>query len=238
MAPSREQRAKEALNKIRELERVSRTATSRRAKVEAAIKKIQLFHDLGRNLPPRQRHKDAYGRGIIKDEADRLHINEDTVRKARAFAEGYTKEELRELCRRIREVQTDQEEGLAVFEKTHVIRLLSIPEGEEREVLQEQAIQSAWSCAELEAEIAKKYGPRRQGGRRRRVPADPGGLLTQLVRLCESWRRWHAALGSEDGDQSRMKNLPSGIRRQVETTTQAVAALQEAVEKRLRKERE
>ena len=108
------------------------------------------------------------------------------------------------LKRVITEVQPDQDDGYAVFTRTHVIRLLSV------EALpcasSASAIRGGWSTAELEAQIAARYGTRRDGGRKRRFPGDALGLLAQLERLCETWRRWVTLVtpgGGQGGSETR-----------------------------------
>lgn len=83
-------------------------AKSNHEKVETAIKKIEEFHALGLSLPKKLSHKEVYRRQIIEHEGEQLRVNQDTLRKARGFAdpvEGYTTEELNDLCDLIREVQ-------------------------------------------------------------------------------------------------------------------------------------
>lgn len=222
-----------AAQKIRAADEQSRAATSRAEKVEAAILKIEAFHELGRNLPAGQDRKEDYGRGIIDDEAGRLHINPDTVRKARVFADpddGYRREELAELVRLIREEQMEQDERLAIFGQTHIIRLLSVHPRQRRAALQRECIRKGWSTSKLEAEIAKRFGTRRQGGRTRRVPAnDSAALLTQLEALCERWRRWHRSLKEE------AVTVPARLGAEVESVSAQVLSLQKKVVKALGK---
>src|SRR6185436_18409035 len=103
----------------------------------------------------------------------RWDVNPDTLRKARQFAdpvEGYTAKELKELCVLIDQVQSCQDPRLPLFTKTHVIRLLSVRSRTQRKHLQQKAVRQAWSIAQLKGEIAKRYGTRREGGRRRYLP--------------------------------------------------------------------
>ena len=153
-------------------------ARIRRQKVEEAVEAILDFFDLGRSLPRKLPHKEAYDQSIVDREAKRRGINPDTIRKARQFADaptGYSEAEVQALCRLIREVQNDREVGEPVFGKTHLIRLLSVPK-RTRQALARRAIEKSWSVADLEAEIARRFGTRRQGGgarssRGRRPPA-------------------------------------------------------------------
>jgi len=209
MAKSRQQRARDAIKQIRLADKLSRGATSRPEKVEAAITKIRAFHELGQHLPPRQGHRDVYGRGIIDGEAERLHVSPDTLRKARVFAdrvEGYTRKELNELCRLIQKVQPGQDEALAILERSHLVRLLSVRSKVKRAALQEECIRSGWSTAELDTEIAKRFGTRRAGGRRRKIPLDLTDFLIQMELNCEQWRRWKEEL-SRDPEEVIAKHI-------------------------------
>ena len=160
-----------------------------------AVDSIRELHSIGRSLNAPASGTEDSGRMSIADVAAREGMNADTVRKARRFAdpdEGYTPAELDDLCEQIRRVQGAQAVSKPVFGRTHVLRILSVPE-RGRKGLQAAAIRGAWSTAELEAEIAARYGSRRDGGRKRRIPADTLGLLAQVEGQCEAWRRWHAA---------------------------------------------
>jgi len=219
-------------------------AESRKQKVEGAIKVIKDFHALGLSLPKRQAHADAYDQDIIKTEAEKKGINGDTLRKARQFADpedGYSARELkelvkliRELVKLIREVQLHQDDKLAVFSKTHIIRLVSVPK-QRRLSLQKKVIQKGWSTAKLETEIATRYGTRRSGGRRGHVPRDAIGLLTQVEKLCETWRRWLAEVTPEETeddakpDHAMLDELPKAIQKQIRGVGTSLAELQKDV---------
>lgn len=215
---------------------------TRRQQVAAAVKAIRAFHELGRSLPAKASHKEGYGQGTVTVEAEKHGLNPDTVRKARQFADpvsGYTVSELNALCRSIREVQ--QEQDGAVFGRTHLIRLLSVPK-KQRAKVQSLAIESGWSTAELEAHIAARFGSRRDGGRKRRVPSDLQGALVQLEGLCEGWRRWaEAVVGDESDDQQRKGRkrveLPAELFRSVLAATKAIADLHDEVNRELQTRR-
>ena len=218
---------------------------ARRAKVTAAVRAIRDFYALGQSVPKKQAHKDAYDQGTVDAEAKKRGINPDTLRKARQFADaagGYTPGEVNDLCRLISTVQPDQDDGDAVFGRTHLIRLLSVPK-HRRAALQEAAVRGGWSTGELEARIAARYGSRRDGGRKRRLPSDALGLLTQAERFCESWRRWVGLL-SPDPEQLKGKSkaptlddLPPRVRRLVQDADAVMAKLHEAATEELKARR-
>lgn len=220
-------------------------AETRKQKVEGAIKAIKDFHTLGVSLPEKQDHKDAYDQGTIEAEAKKKGISGDTLRKARQFAdpkEGCTASELRELVKFIREVQPDQDDKLAVFSKTHIIRLVSVPK-RRRLSLQKKAIEEGWSTAKLETEIATRYGTRRSGGRKGHVPRDAIGLLTQIEKMCETWRRWLAEVTPDateddaDVEHAMLAELPKAIQQQVRSVGAGLAELQKSVTAELKTRR-
>lgn len=214
---------------------------ARKAKVAAAVKAIRDFHALGRSLPRKQAHRDAYKQRTIGTEAKKRGLNPDTARKARQFADpaaGYTTAEVRALCQLIRGVQPGQGDECAVFGRTHLIRLLSVTK-HRRAGLQAAAVRGGWSTAELEAQIAARYGSRRDGGRRRRLPSDVLGLLAQVERLCESWRRWVALVTPAAAGQASkaaapsLDGLPADVRRRVRDADAAMAKLHVAATEEL-----
>src|SRR5262249_38136863 len=151
---------------------------SRRMKVQAAVKRIRQFYALGRRIIRREADEPTRRGGVIREEAERLGRSQDTVRKARQFATedvGYTRRELKELCRTVMEMQPAQPADLAVVGLSCVIRLLTVRPKARRARLQRRFIKEGWTVAEVEAEIATRCGPRREGGRRRPVPRHPPG---------------------------------------------------------------
>lgn len=178
---------------------------SRADQVEKAIKKIKKFHELGRRLPSNQGHREVYGKHLLATESSRNGVNEDTLRKARQFADpsdGYSEEQMEALCALIRKYQPDQEEKKPVFGKTHVILLMRVPK-RDRKKLVERAVKEAWSTEELRSNIvlnAEKDNPKRarhDRGRRPHIPSDLNGLFIQMGRMCKEWRRWDAELRRE-----------------------------------------
>lgn len=204
------------------------------AKVDAAIQAIQEFFQIGQQLTQKQSHKASYGQDTVGAEAKKYNLNPDTIRKARQFADpvrGYTESEVKELCSLIRTLQTNQRG--AIFGRTHLIRLLSVPK-QKRGKVQKLAIECRWSMAELESLIASRFGSRRDGGRKRRVPSEVIGVLVQIEGLCESWHRWAEIVtppesnikqrGTRDGVE-----LPGKLSELVHATTVAMTTLHRAV---------
>jgi hypothetical protein len=208
----------------------------RRVRVAEAVRKIRAFYTLGRAIPRKQPHRDAYNQRVVEAEAERLGTNTDYVRKARQFAdpiEGYTPQELNELCRLIKAVQLTQDDRKAVFGTSHLLRLLTVRPRRRRAALQRRAIEGGWSVSELKLHIAKSFGTRRDGGRRRRIPSDRTALLAQLERMAEEWRRWQAELSREPGPGAAghvlLADLTEEMQKRIAAASAAVLRLQRAV---------
>lgn len=209
-------------------------ANSRRKQVLQAIQQIRAFHQMGRESVRERSGRGTYRDRAIDQEAEARELNADAVRKMRQFADpeaGYTPDELSELCRMIKTVQVDQDEHEGIFNRTHVIRLLTVRPKRRRAKLQTEAIEQGWTCAELEAEIARRFGTRRHGGRRRRVARGEAELMTQIERMCEEWRRWHEELTRllKEGDQEKEPVLSAKVRRQVDDASEQLLGLQKTV---------
>jgi hypothetical protein len=205
-------------------------------RVAEAVRKIRAFYDLGSAIPRKQPHRNAYSQHVVEAEAERHDTNEDYVRKARQFAdpvEGYSRQELDELCRHIKCVQPGQDDREAIFGTTHLLRLLTVRPKRRRAALQRRAIEGGWSVSELKLEIARSFGTRRDGGRRRRIPSDRTAFLAQLERMAEEWRRWQAELSREPGAGEAghvlLEELPQEVRRRIAAASAAVWRLQQAV---------
>ena len=215
-------------------------STARGKRVAEAVRAIRELHAAGRKVPPKQPHRDAYNQGTLQVAGEQLGLSTEAARQARQLADpvaGYTADELRELCDLIREVQPGQADDLPVFGKTHLVRMLTVPKPR-RPVLQREAVRGAWSTARLESEIAARFGSRRSGGRKRRVPRDAEGLLVQIEGMCEAWRRLLAEVDvdavEENPGHAVLADLPDAVRRQVRAAGRTVAALQNSVTHELR----
>lgn len=208
---------------------------SRRDKVEEAVREIRDFYDMGRKVEPKRPHKEAYGKNLVEHDARLWQEKASSIQKAREFAnpeDGFTRHELTELCRLIREVQIHQDEDKAVFTRSHLIRVLSVRPKRRRRAFQREVIENGWSYAEMEAEIAKRFGSRRHGGRKPRLPRDKAGLLVQVEGTCESWRRWDEAFSALVNDDKHI--LPAAIQGQIKAVSKDLRKLHLAVIEQLK----
>ena len=163
------------------------------------------------------------------------------MRKARQFATseaGFTKDELDELCVFIIQNQMSQDATLPVFGKSHVIRLLTVRPKHRRKALQGAAIKNAWSVSRLEAEIGKRYGTRRDGGRQRRIPKDQADFFLQIEQMTERWRRWWREVTRKPEELKEqhvlLSDIPPEMGKKVKKASKAVIDLQTAVVEHLK----
>jgi hypothetical protein len=200
-----------------------------RDEVERSIREIREYHRQGRaslrELPERGR----YGQRALDEQAERLGWNVTRLRKARQFADpaaGYSREQLNELFRLLRAHRP-------VFGTAHAGVLVTASWAEGRAELQRLCLEGNWSKAELEAHVKARLGPRRFGGRRRRVAEDPIQALVQLDEFADSWQRWYAIAVERPQDNGRGKSvldrLPEPVRIETRKVQRAVRRLREAV---------
>jgi hypothetical protein len=196
--------------------------------VTEAIREIRAYHDQGRQslreLPERGKH----GARAIDEQAERLGWNPTRLRKARQFAragEGYSRDRLNELCRLLREHRP-------VFGTAHVGLLVTVP-WPEREEIQRKCVEGNWSMTELQAELKRRYGSRKEGGRRRQVPSEPADVLLQIDELADSWERWYKVIAPkpEEGQKKKtiLRTLPENVQERVRAVNKAIKQLREVV---------
>jgi hypothetical protein len=197
--------------------------------VRSALAKLQEFYDLGRqSLQARPAGRAAQGARENEKEARRRGVTLYMLLKARLFANserGYTPQELRELCDLCKRHQT-------AFGPSHAIALISIPK-RQRAAIQRKAIEQGWSKHRIDAEIAKRFGTRGEGGRRPIITSRPEDLYLWIDGWAETWRRWHEALTGDRGQgtkpQLTSRNLPTGLGPRIKAAHKAVSLLHKAV---------
>ena len=151
--------------------------------VEKAIEKIEDRYAIGKEILKQCGSPSPYG--LIKELAKEYGINRDHAQKLRAMAsreKGYTKRELNHWFREFRKAEF----ALTI---SHFIKLISIPKGQERDHLTQEALSNRWSSHRLQAEIVACLGRRQEGGRRPTVIT--GEVFeAELGRTLWAWDRW------------------------------------------------
>ena len=215
------------------------TMSAIREQINQVVRELRAFHDLGKQSLTARPGRAPHGSGTTDTEAEDRRINANFLRKARGFADpktGYNRQELDALCRAVRDhFETFLDRG-AAFGVSFILRLVTIPKANgERDRIQRRLFSSGWSTAEFDAEIRRRYGRRRQGGRQKRVGVG-NELLGQLEAFCASWSRWYMRIDPKDGDagEQPINKLPVGVRDVVTRTANAIARLQKAIEEALK----
>jgi hypothetical protein len=147
--------------------------------MDQAIAEITKFHAIGsrslEEFPDRLPHGDA------KKAGTHAGMSSERLRKARAFARGFSK---RELIRLRREIELG---GIPVGVQ-HMVRLLRLPANRRWKFLRD-TIDQKWSCKQLATAIRQTTGRRRAG--RAPMVRDRSEAIQHLVAICEQWKRLH-----------------------------------------------
>lgn len=212
--------------------------SSRDQKITKNITRILKFYKKAIKIPIINNKKSTYGKKQILEYAKKLNLNEDKTRKARQLANTFTRDEIESLCKEIQTVQSKLESEKRPFTLSHLLRSLTVPERSNRWTFIRKTIKEGWSVRKLNEEIAREFGTRRQGGRKGRIPKDPGSFLKQLERSCQTWRRWfHEVSKPEDqieGEHCTLEDLPQTIKTQVKQLGTLMDQLHSAIEEELR----
>ena len=208
-----------------------------RAEVAAAIQAIRDYWVLGRSCLDEVPERGGYGEKVFADLARQMREadppgkwSETKVRKACQFAregEGYSRRHLDDLCKLLRD--HDRAIGTAFI---GLFVTVSWQEG--REDLQRRCVEEGWSKHRLQAAIKKLLGPRRYGGRHRRVGPDVADALVQLDGMADSWERWLRFAAEKDGRRkSLLDRLPETVRKEAASVGRAMRRLRKAVSGKL-----
>jgi hypothetical protein len=189
--------------------------------VEVGIKKVRAFCRLGskslKQVPGRMKYRG------MEQQAEKHGVSQEHLRKARVAADadrGYSEVELNDLFEQCRTAQFP-------IGPTFLIRLLSVPKGTRRLAIQRRAVKLHWSVAKLESQIAKQYGARNSGGRRRNIPSDPIDALVQLESLTEEWIRWRRSLSRNAGHEEKVsaRDFSRPVRQQINRVAEQIEKL-------------
>ena len=164
----------------------------------------------------------------LRREAAERKTNLDTLRKLRQLVDpkrgGYTRDELAELCRQCMR-------GGHPISRSVLFQLLRIQDTAERAKFAERLIKERWKRQRVNVEIRKRFGARRSGGRKRKLPIAVPDAMAALDGMCRDWLRWCAQLEDTESDTPHVawNQLPTDVRRQLESARQAIETLQAAV---------
>lgn len=171
--------------------------------VKQSIEEIREYHAIGAKSRERRPGRAKHGKFEVDEEAKGWSVTK--FLKARQFAAAYSADDLDDLCEHVRK-------HLPQFGTAHVGILVTIPDAKVRKKLQIRCIEKNLSKAQLIALVKRHFfGPRSSGGRHRRVPRDPGLLLTELRLMSESWCRWMAIAKPGTVDEAALPRIAEEI---------------------------
>jgi len=156
--------------------------------VEQAIRTLQAFYEAGRQSLEEYPGRMPYGK--MKEQARKYRLHAEMLGKARVLAHppaGYTPAQMAALYGLIR--NHGFWHGRPVG-PSHVIRFLTIHGQRQRAAFQRDAIVGKWSRKRLDAELAARFGRRREAFRKSPAPATPADALYEILRLSERWLRY------------------------------------------------
>lgn len=188
------------------------------AKAKRMADKLYAHHRLG---------LEALGSDLSTGKFAAAHgMNENTMRKIKAFARHYTGDELAELCRLRRPNGLPLQWGYIPY-------LLTISDKEERRRMQQRVIDNGWTAPQLARAVAKEHRAPSGHGRPMKPPATPEAGLEQLMAEAQMWiRRCEVVmLKVEPGS---MKPLGCGLRRRAEEAVRVLDKVQKTAEEAAR----
>ena len=210
-------------------------ATKRRevaAATAAAVADLRKAHEIGSEILEVYPADKPLGSKTIKELADRLGLkNADQVRGFRRFANQYSEKDLNRLCG-----LCEQYDRVVGF--TLVVKIMQIADKAQRRKYERQMIAEGWSYDELQV-IRFKTGRRPKVGRHPKLPSTTEQMLVMLEGMCMRWGRLYDALSQSTDSESHigLKDLTTGVRKQLKAATEAIGTLETAIAHRLKESR-
>jgi hypothetical protein len=211
--------------------------TANRTQVEATLAEIRHFYQAGRkSLEMRARGQRAEELSL-QQEAAKVGLHPSRLFKARRMADphdGYSQDELDALSAGVRRSASRFEQRGTAFTLTHLVRLLDVPKAAgRRSRIQKQLLRQGWSVSEFDSAVLLRSDRRTHVGRRPRIGADRAAVLLQIVRHCESWKRFCDDLARTPDKRKPfdIADLSAGIRARLKAAVAAVESLRAECEK-------
>ena len=166
-----------------------RTLREKVTNSEQAAARLRAYHQIGTVVAGVVPGTTVYGENRFAELAEAIGRQASWLHKLRAFAKGYTKRDLNELCKLAEYVSW-----------SHVVLLLSVDNKQKRAALQRQIEKNAWSKEDLRRAMKAQAVERHAGGRPLSRQKDPQAGLRQLVEECEHWLRLCREVWVADGE--------------------------------------
>lgn len=188
-----------------------------------SLAEVRRYHALGIDSLA-QVSDGAYG--MMADEARRLSLPQEYLRKARQFASQYDAAALNDLCRQC------QDGGYAIG-WSRVILLLSVAPRHRRAVVRD-AVASRWTRQQLAAEIRRRFGRRAKSGAGRPTKlgsdATPDAAYVKGAELCAKFGSFMTAMRRPEGEREPLlATLPPSTRACLLRAEKMMGALQRAL---------
>ncbi len=203
--------------------------------VKHSIVMLREFYRHGKRAPVGRNH----GQNKIAAAAEKIGVNEDTLRKARVFANpevGYTRVELNELIDQLKSHTYSGKRWR--FGRTHMIRLISVRDRAGRKSLQDEVIDRELTCSQLDRVIRQRYGSRKRAGRHRFLPRERAELLSEIDHECDSWHRWWQTLTRIEEGTTRLAQLPKAVQTKLRETAAGIEKLQKSAQRAAARQQE
>lgn len=164
----------------------------------------------------------------MSDEAERLGVGQELLRKCRVFAVRYTADDVDAL---IDDAAAHGFDLSFLF----VVRLLRLARPQRKQV-QTQMIRGGWSIRRLDLQIFKLKETHRVG-RAKKVPATVDEALWEILGLCRQWEQLMRALGATPGGStaSMGPRVGAGLSRRLRAADKALGTLAATAEKKLKR---
>jgi hypothetical protein len=205
-----------------------------RTEVDESVRALRAYYEAGRTSLREVPARAANAVEAIREQAARRGWADTKLRKARQFANLFTREELNELCRAVRQHR-------AHFGTASLGIIVTIPDARQRRDLLRRCLKGGMGIRALQREVRMRFDRRTFGGRRRQVADDPTLALVQLDELAVSWLRWHAIAAEEPEGNGRSKSvldrLPDAVAAEALKVHRAMLRLYAAVAKELKRAR-
>lgn len=182
------------------------------AKADRMVSRLRANYKLGE-----QANRDSRS---TKDFAAENGLNEHTLRRFKAFATAYSRQQLKELC------ALRRPNGLPL-QFGHVMYLLILDDPAERMKLALRAARLGWTAPELNAAIPEKYRAAKGHGRSLKQPSTAEAGLQQLADEAGRWSR-RTELVVAEVERRAVRGVSSRLRDQVEETVAEVDRLGKA----------
>ena len=208
---------------------------AKRDKVLASVKLLREIYTEGLGIhrllaKPAKPGETKIGR--VEKEAAKRGMNRDYLWKSQMLADpatGISGEELEQLCKWTTRYRR-------IVGRGWIAKLVSVPP-KKRMAFAEMVLKQGLSLSEMDTELSRRFGRRRQGGRHPRIVASKKAILVGLDTKCVSWHRLYEFLDKPAGAGASRRvglaDLPEEVQEGIGAVDRAVRKLRKAVQHHL-----